>query len=151
MSQDRHWYVQNEPRSTLVCPKRVKIDTGISKMSQGRHWYVLRLNNDCRSSLACRSLARSLARSVARSLHRSLARLIARSPARSLPRLLPCDLFKANTKRRPSAATNKGGRTAFGRAAPFVVSFVFALYRAHVLARKHITSFASQQGGCFGS
>ena len=50
--------------------------------------HVLRLNSDCRSSLACRSLARSLGRSLGRSVARSLGRSLARSLARSLHRSL---------------------------------------------------------------
>ena len=74
-----------------------------------------RINNDCRSSLACRSLARSLARSVARSLHRSLARSIARSLARSLTNM--CSL-QSQYKGAAFGRDHKGGRAAFGRAAP---------------------------------
>ena len=82
----RHFLTMNDSHVAMYAfgLKQKPNATGMSKMSQGRHWYVLRLNNDCRSSLACRSLARSLARSVARSLHRSLARSIARSLDRSL-------------------------------------------------------------------
>ena len=97
-------------------------------LSLGKTHCLLRLNNDCRSSLACRSLARSLARSIDHSLARSLARSIARSLTDM------CSLqsqYKGN---------HKGGRAAEGRAAPFVVAaegrpFVLALKRAHVSER----------------
>ena len=65
----------------------------------------------------------------------SITRSLDRSLARSLARSLTCALFKANTKVAAFGRHHKGGRAAFGRAAPFVVSFVLALKRAHVSER----------------
>ena len=97
-------------------------------LSLGKTHCLLRLNNDCRSSLACRSLARSLARSIDHSLARSLARSIARS-------LTDMCSLQSQYKGAAFGRHHKGGRAAFGRAAPFVVSFVLALKRAHVSER----------------
>ena len=72
-------------------------------LSLGKTNCLLRLNNDCRSSLACRSVARSLGRLLAPSITGSLDRSLARSLARSLT----WAFFKAHTKGRPSAATTK--------------------------------------------
>ena len=108
-------------------------------MSQGRHWYVLRLHTDCRSSLACRSLARSLAGSVARSLHRSLTRSIARSLDRSLARSIVRSLVRLIARstarsQRPHAIPCSIRR--FSR--PAVLR---NLYDATVSQRPHIRTF----------
>ena len=78
---------------------------------------LLRLNNYCRSSLACRSLGRSLARSVARSIDHSLARSLARSIARSLTDM--CSLqsqYKGGGLRPPPQRGPRGLRRASDRA-----------------------------------
>ena len=85
-----------------------------------------------RRSPVARSLGRSLARSLARSIDHSLARSLARSIARSLTDM--CSL-QSQYKGAAFGRHHKGGRAAFGRAAPFVVSFVLALKRAHVSER----------------
>ena len=87
------------------------------------------------SFVARLSLARSVARSLGRSLAPSNTRSLDRSLARSLARSLTCALFKANTKVAAFGRHHKGGRAAFGRAAPFVASCVLALKRAHVSER----------------
>ena len=84
-------------------------------MSQGRHWYVLRLNNDCRSSLACRSLARMLARSVARSLHGSLARSIARSLDRSDARSLARSIARSLDRSLDGRSIDRSGGILHGQ------------------------------------
>ena len=85
-----------------------------------------------RRSPAARSLGRSLARSLARSIDHSLARSLARSIARSLTDM--CSL-QSQYKGAAFGRHHKGGRAPFGRAAPFVVSVVLTLQRAHVSER----------------